>query len=276
MKQKRDRIANLFRRLSRILDGDRILPSEKPLASLSSLNAKELREAFLAELKLLNEKRQDVSDTFGKELTAMSAMIERANDKQLYANIEPIRETLTRIRRSLFRSALALQSDRQIQSEWAEWKRLAGQQTTMDTIRGPIQRERLEMLGSECILRRLRGGGVRTLKGELLPTHQSTLLESKKTEDLERIAPAPLPLFVKKEKPRASLESWDAFYSAAVLESANYWEELMSDIETGPFSDPHELADLFHSLKRAHGELRLHDREKRVRRYRLAAFVPQN
>jgi len=276
MKEKRDRLANLFRRLSRILDGDRILPSEKPLASLSSLNAKELREAFLAELKLLNEKRQDVSDTFGKELTTMSAMIERANDKQLYANIEPIRETLTRIRRSLFRSALALQSDRQIQSEWAEWKRLAGQQTTADPIRGPIQRERLEMLGSERILRRLRGGDIKTLEEELLIPSQSTLLESKKTEDLERATPTPLPLFVKKEKPRASLESWDTFYSAAVLERVHYWEELMSDIETGPSSDPRELAELYRSLKRAHGELRLHDREKRVRRYRLAAFIPQN
>lgn len=275
MKEKRDRLASLFRRLSRILDGDRILPSEKPLSTLTSLNAKELREAFLAELQMLNEKREDVSKTFGKELAEMKLMIERANDKQLYQKIDAIRETLTRIRRSLFRSALALQSDRQIQSEWAEWKRLAGQMAS-DPLRGQIQRERLEMLGSERILRRLKGADAKAIDSELLLAPSKTNSEEAATSLPPKENPTPLPLFVKKEKPQSTLESWDDFYTSAVLEHARYWEELMSDIEIKTFSDPHELADLYRSLKRAHGELRLHDREKRIRRYRLAAFVPQN
>ncbi len=200
--------------------------------------------------------------------------VERANEltAEQYAREQEAIESIRKIlQNAIRRLEVSCKDHRELLDEWHEWvafRRAAGQKHELE----PTHRERVEMIRSELSVRGIQvedpvRSGVDRVQLDEPVQAQETIVQTPVVK--ESIT---LNTFYRREPELDDLSDWRAIRQTQIEPECQAAEQAWKALSAQAHLHPERAVAVLKRLKDAHADLRLLDRSRRERRYRLHVF----
>ncbi len=220
----------------------------------------EMRRLLLSEAKMISKQLNTAFAGHGDLLKELIEDLARKPDAQLQERWDELCQELLSIRRALYRLILARQSRTELMNEWNDWERHGAVSGGKES---PIRHERQEMIASEL---RLRGIKLPEPKQKVEVPELVT-----RTVEVKDIEPITMAQETVTEEAPSLADDWEPMWLAHADSSAVYWESLLPLLEA-PQMSPAQALRLAKGFKQAQADLKLADRGRGIRRYRMAVY----
>jgi len=217
-----------------------------------------LAEEFSKEQRVIAHELERVLSSYDARLADLAKRIRGMDDQMLMAEWRNLREEQNALRRVVRRAEAAELDQRALTDEWNQWR------MQDDATWTSAQKERQEIIRSELAVRGIRLPETRSDRG----------WKEEGTENRVPITVSGRPMKIERQTPD-DFEEWDETIGTHASNAVEFLEdEIRAFLEAGA-NDPVQAAEMMKQLRQAQGDLRLIDRARGTRRYRLGAFLDE-
>jgi len=215
-------------------------------------------EEFLKEQRAIAHELDRLLSSYGARLADLANRIRGMDDQMPMAERRNLREEQNTLRRVIRRAEAAELDRRALMDEWNQWR------MQDDATRTPAQSERQEIIRSELAVRGIR----------LPETGSNRGWKEEGTEERVPVTVSGRPLKIERQAPD-DFEEWDETIGTHASNAVEFLEdEIRALLEAGA-NDPVQAAEMLKQFRQAQGDLRLIDRARGTRRFRLGAFLDE-